>query len=137
MMPFTLYKMQSYIGSGRYGEMGILPRHSHGGLTQCCARLVGIVGRAKHTISNQDVVVKQIRDVFRAGQGIVYAIRSLREIAIMMPLNHPNIIKLTPKSHDILVTDYSWASHANRGCVFHACTCDVRTPCANRGCGDS
>ena len=110
-MPFTLYKMQSYIGSGRYGEMGILPRHSHGGLTQCCTRLVGIVGRAKHTISNQDVVVKQIRDVFRAGQGIVYAIRSLREIAIMMHLNHPNIVKLVDVLEPPLVTAlcHTWA----------------------------
>lgn len=64
--------MTRYVGSGRYG----------------------IVGAAQHTITKQHVVVKQVRNVFRMKEGIVYTMRTLREIAAMISMNHPNVVRL-------------------------------------------
>lgn len=70
------FRMTKYIGSGRYG----------------------IVGQAKHCITQQDVIVKQIRSCFRSPDaglgGLVYSLRTVREVATMVQANHPNVVKL-------------------------------------------
>lgn len=72
MLKLTRFRMLKYIGSGRYG----------------------IVGKAVHCTSAQDVICKQVRNVFRAGEGKVYVIRTLREIGTMCHMRHPNVVKL-------------------------------------------
>jgi hypothetical protein len=61
-MPLTNYRMTKYVGSGRYGGQPLptLPSRRFPPVPALQRLFAGIVGRANHCFTGQDICVKQV-----------------------------------------------------------------------------